>query len=96
MTVHEKIAAAVMPVVKQWLDTCPGQPLVLRSDSHGEAVEVTIGIHNRDAIPLTRAAELLGVSVATFRSHNFYGLKRGLNKKFSRLAVERQRDRMRG
>lgn len=87
-----KIAAAVLPVVERWLKTCPGQPLVLRADPKGELVEVNIGMGDKRRITARQAAEMLGVSEKTFSRHHWYGLTRGLDKKFSKLAVERRRD----
>ena len=94
MTAPQQISAAVVPVVEGWLKDCPGQPLVLTA--YGDAVEATIGYRNRDAITLADAARLLGVSVATFRRRDFFGLRRSRgSNKFSRLAVERERERQR-
>jgi hypothetical protein len=95
MTAQQQIAAAVMPIVERWLNTCPGQPLVLRADPCGESVEVNIGLGDKRRVTAIQAAEILGISAKTFSRHGFYGLCRGTDKKFSRLAVERQRDAMR-
>jgi hypothetical protein len=87
------ISEAVVPVVDRWLRDCPGQPLVLMA--RGGSVECSIGMQRRDQVSLADAARIIGVSERTFRRRDFFGLKRNHNNKFSRLAVERERDRQR-
>jgi hypothetical protein len=86
-------ADSVLPIVQQWLAKCPRQPLVLRADPVAGTVQATIGLRdNARAITAKAAADLLGVSLSTFKARSFFGLKRGPDKRFSRLAVERFRD----
>ncbi len=95
MTQQQQIADAVAPVVREWLDRCPGQPLVLRS--RGDSVEASIGLGD-DGRRITgqQAAQIIGVSYRTFQRADFFGILRGDDNRFSRLAVERCRDRRRG
>lgn len=90
-----ELVNAVEIVVSQWLDKCPGQPLVLRADPLSGTVEATIGLGSKRALSGAQAAEVLGISYNKFKAHGFYGLKRGMDNKFSRLVVERLRDSMR-
>jgi len=84
-----------MIVVEQWLKTCPSRPLVFRADSRCEPIEVNIGLGSKNRVTAVEAAEILGMHQRTFSRHHFFGLKRGTDRKFSRLTVERQRDAMR-
>jgi hypothetical protein len=87
-----EIAASVGATAAAWLRTCPGQPLVLRSTPDG--VEARIGLADRGArIGAADAADLLGVSRSAFYRNHFFGLSRGPDGRFSRLAVDRYKQR---
>ena len=86
-------AEHIAPVVSEWLARCPGQPLVLRADPASGTVCATIGLRdNSRGITAKAAADLIGVSLSTFKARAFFGLRRGSDRRFSRLAVERLRD----
>lgn len=87
----------IAPVVSEWLARCPGQPLVLRADPVAGTVSATIGLRDGSrSITAKDAAALLGVSLSTFKARSFFGLRRGSDRRFSRLAVERLRDQRAG
>jgi len=95
MTDRAAIAAAVAPVVEGWLLTSPGLPLVLSVDAAG-AVECRVGLADRSRLSGARAAEVLGVSRASFYRNHFYGLQRGTDGKFSRVQVDNLKQRRAG
>jgi len=90
---RQAIAAAVAPVVEGWLRTLPFQPLVLRVNPAGDGVEARIGLKDSSCVTGKEASEILGMSYKHFARSSFFGLRRGANRKFSRLQVERLKQR---
>jgi len=87
------IAEAVAPIVDRWLSSAPGQPLVLTSDGAG-GVEARIGLADASRISGAEAARLLGITYRTFVRNSFFGLRRGADRKFSRLQVDNLKERL--
>ena len=88
-------AQAIAAVADAWLRESPGRPLVLRAGPDG-SVSASIGLDNSRTVTGQQAADILGVSWRTFSRADFYGLKRGADRRFSRASVERLRDHRAG
>jgi hypothetical protein len=91
---NPQMSNAVSALITHWLRECPSRPLVLRADPRHGSVEAQIGLSTQaQRVTGRQAAEILGISYRTLSRAHFFGLQRGSDHRYSRLSVERLRDR---